>query len=79
MLNRVTMKQINDALEAAGFDERLHRGDEGYFYFYGGTAEHWDSSSVYVYRTSEFTVEQWVEECRQFKHHYDQKRFRDCS
>jgi hypothetical protein len=53
--NRVTRKMINDALRARGREESLYPG-EGYFYF-GGGAVHWLSSSVMVkrFRTSPWT------------------------
>jgi hypothetical protein len=56
--NRVTRKMINDALRARGRDESLYPGD-GYFYFGGGDAVHWLSSSVMVKRLSDLTLEQW--------------------
>ena len=58
---RITLKQINDALRAAGHEEELVRG-RGYFYFAGGDAAIWPSSGVYVYRLSELTLEQWLAE-----------------
>jgi hypothetical protein len=59
--NRVTRKMINDALRARGRDESLYPGD-GYFYFGGGDAVHWLSSSVMVKRLSDLTLEQWLSE-----------------
>ena len=47
--NHVTRKMVNDALRARGRDESLRDG-EGYFYFGGGEAVHWLSSSVMVRR-----------------------------
>lgn len=58
--NRVTRKMVNDALRARGRDESLREGD-GYFYFGGGEAVNWLSSSVMVRRISDLTVEQWLE------------------
>jgi hypothetical protein len=52
---------INDALCARGRDESLYPGD-GYFYFGGGDAVHWLSSSVMVKRLSDLTLEQWLAE-----------------
>jgi hypothetical protein len=40
----------------------LRRGGPHYFYFGGGEAEHWLSSSVMVSRLSDFTMKQWVQE-----------------
>ncbi|MGC2769865.1 MAG: hypothetical protein WB607_30520 [Candidatus Acidiferrum sp.] len=58
--NHVTRKMVNDALRARGRDESLRDG-EGYFYFGGGEAVHWLSSSVMVRRISDLTLEQWLE------------------
>jgi hypothetical protein len=57
--NRVTRKLINEALRARGRDESLYPG-EGYFYFGGGDAVHWLSSSVMVKRISDLTLDQWL-------------------
>jgi hypothetical protein len=40
----------------------LRRGGPHYFYFGGGEAVHWFSSSVMVARLSDLTVEQWIQE-----------------
>ena len=45
--NRVTRKMINDALRARGRDESLYPGD-AHFYFGGGEAVHWLTTSVMV-------------------------------
>ena len=57
--NRVTRKMVNDALRVRGRDENLYPG-EGYFFFGGGEAVHWLSSSVMVKRISDLTLEQWL-------------------
>jgi hypothetical protein len=57
----VTRKAINDALRARGRDESLYPGD-GYFYFGGGDAVDWLSSSVMVKRISDLTLDQWLRE-----------------
>jgi hypothetical protein len=59
--NHVTRKMVNDALRARGRDESLREGD-GYFYFGGGQAVDWLSSSVMVRRLSDLTLEQWLKE-----------------
>jgi len=59
--SRVTRKMVNDALRARGRDESLREGD-GYFYFGGGNAVHWLSSSVMVKRLNDLTLEQWLAE-----------------
>lgn len=58
---RVTRKIVNDALRARGRDESLREGD-GYFYFGGGEAVNWLTSSVMVRRISDLTLEQWLKE-----------------
>jgi hypothetical protein len=50
---------INEALRARSRDESLYPG-EGYFFFGGGDAVHWLSSSVMVKRLSDLTLEQWL-------------------
>jgi hypothetical protein len=52
---------VNDALRARGRDESLREG-EGYFYFGGGEAVNWLTSSVMVRRISDLTLEQWLKE-----------------
>lgn len=59
--NKVTRKMVNDALRARGRDESLREGG-GYFYFGGGDAVNWLSSSVMVKKLSDLTLEQWLQE-----------------
>jgi len=59
--NRVTRKMVNDALRDRGRDESLREGD-GYFYFGGGDAVNWLSTTVRVKRLSHLTLEQWLAE-----------------
>jgi hypothetical protein len=57
---RVTIKRINAALQEAGLaGVEIVRG-RGYFYFAGGDAASWPSSSEYVYHLSNYTVQEWV-------------------
>jgi hypothetical protein len=58
---RVTRKMVNDALRARGRDETLREGD-GYFYFGGGEAVNWLTSSVMVNKISDHKLEQWSKE-----------------
>ena len=51
---------VNDALRARGRDESLREGD-GYFYFGGGEAVGWLTSTVIVKRISDLTLEQWLQ------------------
>ncbi|MGB2666555.1 MAG: hypothetical protein WAK48_21310 [Candidatus Acidiferrum sp.] len=59
--NRVTRKIVNDALRARGRDESLREG-VGFFYFGGGEAVNWLTSSVMVKKISDLTLEQWLKE-----------------
>jgi hypothetical protein len=59
--NHVTRKMVNDALRARGRDESLREG-KGYFYFGGGEAVNWLTSSVMIRRISDLTLEQWLKE-----------------
>lgn len=59
--NHTTRKMVNDALRARGRDESLREG-EGYFYFGGGEAVNWLSSSVMIKRISDLTLKQWLKE-----------------
>lgn len=54
---------VNHALAAAGHAERLVRGN-GYWYFTEGNASRWPSSSVYVYRITDLTLDEWLAEHR---------------
>ena len=56
---RITRKMVNDALRARGRDESLYPG-EGYFFFGGGDAVHWLSSSVMVKKISDLTLDEWL-------------------
>jgi hypothetical protein len=57
--SRVTRKMVNDALRARGRDESLYPGDS-YFFFGGGDAVHWLSSSVMVKKISDLTLDEWL-------------------
>ena len=61
---RTTIRRVNDALEAAGFEGvELVRGN-GYFYFSGGDTWRWTTTAVYTNRLTGMTVEEWVNEAR---------------
>lgn len=63
MTKRLTKKQIDAALEAAGFAERVFIDRaKAYCYFGDGEAHTWRSSSVLVPRLSDLTIEQWIAE-----------------
>jgi len=57
---RATINNINAAIAAKGGTEILVKG-KGYFYFADGNAHEWESSSVYVFHLTDYTVEQWVD------------------
>lgn len=61
---RTTIAAINKALRDAGIDAEIVRG-EGYFYFVGSDTDCAEEQGVYgVFRLSDLTVAQWVEEAR---------------
>jgi hypothetical protein len=62
MTNRVA--EVNKALLAAGHQEKLTRGN-GYYYFRDGQAASWPATSVYVYRSEDLSLAEWLEEFRQ--------------
>ncbi len=54
------LRTINKALAARGHaNVELVKGD-GYFYFIGEDADQFYTSSVYVYRLNQLTLEQWI-------------------
>lgn len=55
-----TTKKVNAAIAAQGYKAELIKGD-GYFYFVGDDVRI-DAPSVYTYRLTDFTVEQWMAE-----------------
>jgi len=61
-----TIKSVNEAVAAAGFPERLARGD-GYFYWHGGDASQFQSSGVYVSHVSDLSIEQWIDDLKDKK------------
>jgi hypothetical protein len=63
---RTTLKAVNRALAAKGFEAHLEKGD-GYFYFYGGEVTDWLDRIVKVPILSSLAVEQWVEEFEKLK------------
>lgn len=56
-----TVAKVNAALRKLGKEEKLFRG-RGYYYFGEGNASAWPSTSVYVYRVTELTVDEWIGE-----------------
>lgn len=61
---RTTLAAINKALAAAGIDAELVKG-RGYFYFVGSDMDYAEEQGVYgVFRLSDLSVTQLVEEAR---------------
>lgn len=56
-----TVRDVNARLAARGVAERLVRGKD-YYYFSGGTSESWFTSSVYVARVSDLSIDSWMAE-----------------
>lgn len=61
MSKRITTATVNRAIAERGGKEILING-KGYFYFWEGDAPDWQSSSVYVCRLNDLTLEQWIAE-----------------
>lgn len=57
--NRVA--EVNREIKAAGGSEKLTRG-RGYYYFRDGDAPAWRESSVYIFRSEDLSVEEWLAE-----------------
>ncbi len=55
----LTLKQVNKALAAAGYKERLVKG-RGYYYFAEGEAASWPETMVLVYKLNCQTLEEWL-------------------
>jgi hypothetical protein len=56
-----TVSDVNKILARAGHPERLFKG-EGYVYWAEGTAPEWTESMIYVYRLSDLTIRQYLED-----------------
>jgi hypothetical protein len=68
-MSNVTIATVNKELKRMGVEERLYKG-EGYFYFIYGDAPDWvGGSSVPVFRASDLTLDQWIEEFNSLKNH----------
>lgn len=63
-MNRVA--EVNRELKKRGVEERLRRGD-GYYYFAGGDASAWETSSVYTNRADLTSVDGWLREYDRLK------------
>lgn len=60
-MKRISLNQVNKALKAKGVSTELVKGD-GYFYFIGKEVEHNATTSVYVYRLNELSLDGWLNE-----------------
>lgn len=76
--NRVTRKMVNDALRARGRDESLYPG-KGYFFFGGGDAVHWLSSSVMFKKISDLTLDEWLAKFDELLERENKLRAQMCS
>jgi len=55
------VSDVNDILARAGHGERLVKG-EGYVYWAEGEASSWSETSIYVYRLSDLTIREYLED-----------------
>lgn len=55
------VSDINAILARAGHGERLVKG-EGYVYWTEGEAPDWSETSIYVYRLSDLTIREYLED-----------------
>ena len=56
-----TVSDVNNILSRAGYGERLCKG-VGYVYWHSGDESEWDGSIIYVYRLSDLTIRQYLED-----------------
>ena len=56
-----TVADVNKILARAGHPERLFKG-EGYVYWAEGTAPAWTEAMIYVYRLSDLTIREYLED-----------------
>lgn len=61
----ISLGDVNRALKENGIDAVLVKGS-GYYYFVGEAVKFASTSSVMVPHVSDLTVEQWLEEVREF-------------
>lgn len=68
-MSRVTLAQVNEALELQGIKAELIRTTAGgtYHYFYGADVERAMSTGIYTPHTSTYSVAEWVDLARQLK------------
>lgn len=69
---RVTINNINKQLPP-GYE--IVKGN-GYFYFIGNDALDWYSSSVYVNKLTDLSMERWLEEFNDCKNDYRNLMYR---
>jgi hypothetical protein len=56
---RATIRNVNDALAARGYEATLVKGGD-YFFFRGGEANGWLDRTIRVPRVGDLTVDEWV-------------------
>ncbi len=60
----ITTRDVNKALKAAGIKAELVRNRSGYHYFTGEDIPMGVSDGIYIYRTADNTVAEWLKEAR---------------
>lgn len=63
---RITIAQVNQAIEKLGGKEILVNGRFCY-YFAEGEASTWPETTVPVFRLNHWTLEEWVEEYKRLR------------
>ena len=61
----LTLNSVNKKIKSLGIDAELAKED-GYFYFYGKSVERCYSTSIYVHRLNQLTMEQWLDHLNDF-------------
>ncbi len=68
---RASIRAVNKALKAKGYDGYELVKDKDYFYFDGPDTSNWRTSSVHKYKISDLTVKEWVKEFESLKKEHD--------
>lgn len=58
---RLTIKSVNKAIAARGIDAEIVNGGD-YFYFIGDAVDNRDTTSVFVAKLNDLTLDRWLEE-----------------
>ena len=65
----LTLNKVNKTLQKYDPEVELVKGN-GYFYFCGGDCSDWYTSSVYVCRLNQLSLDRWIEEYLSLKQKY---------